>query len=255
MFKKGDTVLLVSGDGFSYLVELEGGLQKVRGVGVVDTSSLVGKGPGARISVGNAGFVALEPTVLDRISCITRGAQIISPKDSAFIAMALDVRAGGRVVEGGSGSGALTIVLANLVRPGGKVFSYDLREDFSSNARRNVERAGLAEWVEFKIGDVTKGVAERDADSFMVDIPNPWDALAVAREALKPGGVFGCYCPSMNQTEQAVKALRELAFIGVRSVEILHRELLVGERGTRPSTDMLGHTGYITVAVSPGPSQ
>ena len=62
------------------------------------------------------------------------------------------------------------------------------------------------------------------------------------------GGRFVSYSPTVGQVERTHAALREAAFSDVRTFETLERELVVGRQGTRPSFEMLGHTGYITAA-------
>ena len=61
-------------------------------------------------------------------------------------------------------------------------------------------------------------------------------------------GHFCSYSPTMNQVEKTVKTLRKHNFIEIKTFETLQREIVVGERGVRPSFDMLGHTGYLTFA-------
>ncbi|MBA3044047.1 tRNA (adenine-N1)-methyltransferase, partial [archaeon] len=173
--------------------------------------------------------------------------QIILPKDSAIIMLYCDVKNGCRIVEAGVGSGALTIALANFVRPDGKIISYEKRNDFADFAKRNIENAGLGEYVEIKLGDVTESIDEKNADAVILDIPNPWDAVKNAYNALKVCGHFCSYSPTMNQVEKTVKTLKH-DFIEIKTFETLQREIVVGEGGVRPSFDMLGHTGYLTFA-------
>jgi tRNA (adenine57-N1/adenine58-N1)-methyltransferase len=158
------------------------------------------------------------------------------------------VKCGDKVLEIGTGSAALTIVLAYFVSPDGKVVSYEKREDFAKGAKRNLEKAGLASIVDVKIQDAIDGIDEDDFDCATTDIPNPWDVLGQVYESLKPSGHIAVYVPTVNQMERAVREMRGLPFIDIRSIEILQREMEVGERGSRPSFDMLGHTGYLTFA-------
>jgi tRNA (adenine57-N1/adenine58-N1)-methyltransferase catalytic subunit len=153
---------------------------------------------------------------------------------------------GGHVVEAGSGSGALTITLAYAVGPTGRVTSFDRRKDFLASAVANVTRAGLAERVTFRERDVARdGIDVRGVSSVILDLPEPWEVLESARGALAPGGTAATYTPTYNQLERSVRAFREVGFENVRALEILERGLHVGEGGTRPEFDMLGHTGFL----------
>jgi tRNA (adenine57-N1/adenine58-N1)-methyltransferase len=246
----GDRIVLLGEDGRKHALTVEPGARRVEGLGVVDPASLAGAAFGAAVPVGNRRFLVLRPSLLDRIETLDRKAQIILPKDAAHILVECDISAGRTVVEGGAGSGAMTTALAWAVRPGGRVVTYDIRAEYLRQARRNVERAGLDDACSFKEGDVaTPGViAERDADAVVLDIPEPWAAFDNAWEALRPCGAVACYTPTVNQVEQAVRALRERRFIEVRSFEVLRRGMEVVEKGIRPSFEMLGHSGYLTFA-------
>lgn len=246
----GDRVVLLDRDGRKHAVLVEPGARRVDGLGVVDASSLVGAAFGSATAVGNRRFLVLRPSLQDLVDTLDRKAQIILPKDSAHILMGCDISAGKTVVEGGAGSGAMTLALAWAVSPDGRVVTYDIRAEHLRQARRNIERAGLEGLCGFREADITApgAVAERDVDALVLDVPEPWRAVDNAWEALRPCGHFSCYTPTANQAEQAVRALRERPFIGVRTVEVLEREMDVVEKGIRPSFEMLGHSGYLTFA-------
>ena len=247
MINEDDIVVLIDEKGRKTLIRIEEGMKKIRGLGVFDPGKLKGKKLGEKIMVGNREFIIMEPDIVDKIETIERKAQIILPKDSAMIMLYCDVKNGCRIVEAGVGSGALTIALANFVRPDGKIISYEKRNDFADFAKRNIENAGLGEYVEIKLGDVTESIDEKNADAVILDIPNPWDAVKNAYNALKVCGHFCSYSPTMNQVEKTVKTLKH-DFIEIKTFETLQREIVVGEGGVRPSFDMLGHTGYVTFA-------
>jgi tRNA (adenine57-N1/adenine58-N1)-methyltransferase len=241
-------VVLIDSKGRKRIVSLTGRTEKVGQLGVLDTSAIDESVLGRTISVGEAEFLVLRPSLMDRIDSITRKAQIVLPKDAAAIVVNCDIRSGCTVVEGGTGSGALTIVLANFVQPDGKVISYEPRKDFQRVAEENLRRSGMLDACILREGDVTKDVEETDADAFVLDIPNPWKAIEPAFRALRPGGYFASYVPTMNQVERTVRGLEDSPFIEIRTTETLEREMVVGEMGMRPSFKMLGHTGYLTSA-------
>ncbi|MEM4729952.1 MAG: tRNA (adenine-N1)-methyltransferase [Thermoplasmata archaeon] len=248
--RRGARVILLSEGGMKIPAAVEEGVRRVEGVGVVDTGRLIGVPYGSVIKFGERRFIVLKPSLLDHIETLKRRAQIILPKDSALIIMNCDISAGSVVVEGGSGSGALTLALAHAVAPDGRVISYDTRADFLSLARRNVEAAGYGGVCTFKEGDVCTpgGIEERGVDAVVLDIPEPWRALENAWQALAPCGHLASYSPTVNQVEQTVRALNEMRFIEVFTIETLQREMAVVERGIRPAFDMLGHSGYLTFA-------
>jgi tRNA (adenine57-N1/adenine58-N1)-methyltransferase len=240
--------ILLDENGRSYPVHIGGGMAKVTELGTVDTDRLAACAWGDSVEIGGQKFVLLEPSILDRLGYIQRKAQIILPKDSAQVVMNCDIRSGSSVVEIGTGSGAMTIVLANFVAPSGKVISYEERDDFALLALRNVRKAELQKYVEIKKRDAIAGIDEKEADAVVIDIHDSWNVVGNAYSALKKGGHIASYSPTFNQVEQTVKALRERGFSDVRSLEILQREIIVHDMGTRPGFEMLGHTGFLTFA-------
>ncbi len=190
-------------------------------------------------------YILLKPSTIDKVFGIKRQAQIILPKDAATIILNCGLKSGVSVIEGGIGSGALTIVLAEIVYPA-RVISYEIRSDFAEFAKKNLELANINN-VEIKHQDITKKIDESAVDSVIVDIPNPEDCVGNAYNALKNGGYFCSYVPTMNQVEKVIKKLRNYSFIEIKTYENLQREIVVSD-GTRPSFKMLAHTGYLTFA-------
>lgn len=248
-FAEGETVLLWRSAEDVELLVLRRGPQQVGDRGVVDLGERVGTAPGGTVRWGGREYRLVRPTLPDLIRHLRRKAQIILPKDAVHLAYLAGVGPGSSVAEAGAGSGALTIVLAHAVGAQGRVISYDRRPDFLDVARGNVERAGFSARVDFRLRDVqTEGLDEPGLDSVVLDLPEPWTVLASARAALRTGGRCATYTPTYNQLERTVRELRQEGFEDVESLELLARSLHVGEGGTRPEFDMLGHTGFLTGA-------
>lgn len=245
MIQEGARVLLIDDRGGRHLLEVERKMIEVRTLGVVDGSAICESSYGDSVSVGTRRLLLVRPSIRDILTAIERKAQIISPKDGFAIPHYLDIACGSRVIEGGVGSGALTVVLLKSVAPEGRVYSYELREDHASVARRNVRKAGLDKCWELRIDDVCTAQIADDADAAVLDMPNPWDAVVNMHRALRHGGHICCYVPNANQLESAVRAMRDAGFQDLISVENLQREMIVHEGGVRPSSEMMGHTGYL----------
>ncbi|HTZ61842.1 MAG TPA: methyltransferase domain-containing protein [Thermoplasmata archaeon] len=243
---EGETVVLKSAGTPPVLVALARGPVRIGEDAVVDLTAQIGAAPGGAIEWLGRRYRVLRPSLADLLATVRRGAQIVTPKDAVQLLHLAGVRPGGRVAEAGAGSGALTIALAFAVGPEGRVTSFDRRRDFLDAARGNVERAGLAARVDFRERDVAReGLEGIGYDSVLLDLPEPWAVLASARASLRVGGHVATYTPTYNQLERTVNALRAEGFDEVRAVEIWERALHVGEGGTRPSFDMLGHTGFL----------
>ncbi len=216
-------------------------------LGILDCKALVGESFGitAKTSL-NDELVILKPTIEDMILKLTRRTQVIYPKDLGMIMVKCGIHSGSMVLESGTGSGATTALLAYLVMPSGHVFSYEVREDFQENARKNLARLGLLEFVTLRLSDAKEGFQEKDADAGILDIGDPWEALPSFRRSLRPSGVIAAITPTTNQAERLVEKMKEERFVAVETIEILMRHLEARSGMTRPSNAMVGHTAYLT---------
>ena len=246
--EENDIVVLIDENLRKILVDTSGKTDKIRGIGVIDPKSLIGKEYGAKLQIGNKQFWLLVPSVQDKLQGLHRQAQIILPRDAAHILMNCSIEPGQSVLEAGIGSGSLTIALASAVAPNGTVISYDIRQEFIEHAMKNIKQANLTKYVTSKIKDVTTGIDETDLDAIILDIPNPWAAVSHAWNALKLGGYLSTYSPLISQVEQTVRTIEQHPFIECKTYENIQREMIVSKHGTRPSFEMLGHTGYLTFA-------
>jgi len=196
----------------------------------------------------NVEFVALKPYIRDYVFKMSRRTQIIYPKDIALIIFFGNIQCGSRVVEAGTGTGALTTALATYVKPSGRVYSYEIRKEFIETAVKNLEKAGVLDYVELKNNDVTQVIEEKDLDAVVLDLATPWLVVPHAYSTLKGSGIFISFSPTIDQTVKTVEALKENGFVNIETIECLVREMQTERGKTRPETLMTGHTGYITLA-------
>ncbi|MGB9671637.1 MAG: tRNA (adenine-N1)-methyltransferase [Candidatus Bathyarchaeales archaeon] len=246
---EGDYILLYLNQMKTYLVKVEAGKTFHTHKGFVKFDDLIGKEYGSTVlSNTGAEFVALKPLLRDYIMKSARQTQITYPKDIALIIMFSGIGSGSRVVEAGTGTGALTTALAHYVKPNGKIYSYEVREEFLKTAEKNLRRAGLADFVELKNKDITAGIDESDVDAVVLDLATPWLVVPHTYSALKACGTLVSFSPTIDQGVKTVEALKESGFVDVETVECLMRGMQVERGKTRPQTLMTAHTGYITFA-------
>ena len=129
------------------------------------------------------------------------------------------------------------------------MLGYEIREEFARVAEKNV-RLALGETVDYhvEIRDVTEGIDEVGLDRVILDMPEPWKVVSHAERALRAGGIFLCYLPTINQTQQVRETLATSGFGMEETVEILRRTWHIDGRSVRPDHRMVAHTGFLTSA-------
>jgi len=193
-------------------------------------------------------FLILEPSTADLIRDIRRTTQIIFPKDVGYIVMKLAIQPGVTVVEAGTGSGGLTLALARLAGGAGQVVSYEARPEMQALARKNLEKVGLADRVEFKLKDIEQGFDETEVDALFLDVPEPSQFLRQAASALRGGGFFGAIVPTVNQVVRLLDGLQALPFAMIEVEELLMRSYKTVAERLRPADRMVAHTGFLVFA-------
>jgi len=246
-FAAGDKALLIDAKSRRYLITLREGGQFHTHAGVTPHELIVGHPEGSTVrSTSGARYLALRPTLADFVLAMPRGAQVIYPKDLGPLLMLADIFPGARVLEAGVGSGALSMT---LLRAGADVVGYELRDDFAAKARANVE-SFLGEGMPYRVElrDVYEGIDETGLDRVMLDLPEPWRVVKHASAALRPGGIFVAYLPTIGQVAQVREALDGASFVLAETIEILQRSWHVEGQSVRPDHRMVAHTGFLTAA-------
>lgn len=247
--REGTYILLYLNPRKTFLVKVEKDKEFHTHKGFIKLGELIGKSFGTKVlSSTGIEFTVLKPTIRDYIFKSLRKTQIIYPKDIALIILFSGIGSGSRVMEAGTGTGALTCALAYYVKPRGHVYSYEVRAELIETAQKNIERAGLAKYVTIKNRDVTAGIEEKNVDAVVLDMATPWLVVPHAYEALKPSGSFVSFSPTIEQVIKTVEALKTNGFVGIETFECLLRGMQVERGRTRPHTLMTGHTGYLTFA-------
>ena len=186
-----------------------------------------------------------SPSFKDIYEKIRRGAQIIPLKDIGAIIAETGMQPDWKIIDAGSGSGALACFLAHLV-PKGKVYTYDVREDHVRITKKNIENLSLKN-ITCEIHDVYKSIPQKNADLITLDLPEPWSAEQNALKALKAGGFLVSYSPTTPQMADFVNNL-PVGLVHIKTIEIIEREWEVAGRKVRPKTAAIGHSGFLSFA-------
>ena len=251
-FEAGEVCLLLDARGRTYLTDLREGGRFQYHAGGIAHEDIIGEPPGTVLRTSSsARLVALRPRLADYVLRMKRGPQVIYPKDLGAMIHWGDVGPGMTVLEAGTGSGALTLALLRAVGPGGKVVSVEKRPEHARHAVAAITRflGELPAPLDLRDGLVEDVVAEVAPDRLLLDLPEPWSVIEAAADHLPADAVVTVYVPTVPQVQRARDAFRRSGrFAPPTTFEVLHREWAADGRSVRPSHQMVGHTGFITVA-------
>jgi tRNA (adenine57-N1/adenine58-N1)-methyltransferase catalytic subunit len=250
----GDAIVFVDREGREHMALLTPGrVTDIRG-NLIPHDRLIGAPEGLSLRGSQAVvFRVVRATLAQYARSMQRHATIIYPKDTALLVAYGDVFPGATVVEGGYGSGALSLALLRAIGPaslGGRLVTYELRLEAKNRSDKNV-RAYLGEQPHHhvKLADIYLGIDERHVDRVILDVPEPWDVVAHAALALCPGGVFAAYVPTTLQLHRLVLALAQSRrFLPAQALETIERPWFVTPQSCRPAQKIIGHTGFLCFA-------
>jgi len=254
LIKPNDLIYLILDERRKWLVKVEEGREFQTHKGTVKFDDVIGKPFGSVIfsqpyeSQGYK-FYVLKPLPSDYVIYMSRKTQIIYPEDAGLILMYTGISPGSMVIEAGCGSGALTCILGNYIRPNGHIFSYDIRKQSLKKAKNNVLKAGLSDFVSIQYGDILiDDLGHENVDSVVLDMPQPWMAIKKIKQYLKLSGTLVSFSPTIEQVKKTTFALRENEFYEINTYELIKRKYQVKSNATHPEVRMIGHTGYMTFA-------
>ncbi len=252
IIKENDLIFLVLDERRRWLVEVKAGDLFHTHRGIIEFDDLIGKPFGSCIfskpheSQGYKFFI-LKPLPSDYVLHMSRKTQIIYPEDAGLILIYSGIGPGSEVIEAGCGSGALSCILGNYVRPDGHIYSYDIKEKSLKRAKRNIEKANLKEIVSIQYGDIIlDDFNHKNVDAVVLDMAQPWKAVEKVKDYLKLSGILVSFSPTIEQVKKTTFAMSDNDFFEINSYELLKRRIQVKESATRPEGRMIGHSGYLT---------
>ena len=193
----------------------------------------------------NKEFFVFSPAFIDLYRKIKRDAQIIPQKDIGLIIAETGINRESKVLDAGSGSGALACFIAAIAK---EVVTYEIRDDFIEIVKSNIEFLNLKN-IKIRKKDIYQEIDDKNVDVVILDVPEPWEALNNCATALKPGGFLVSYSPSVPQVADFVNALKKNeTFVCLKTAEISEREWEVEERKVRPKSAGIGHSGFLSFA-------
>ena len=180
-----------------------------------------------------------------------RGAQIINSKDSAAIVSASGIRDGAIVLESGIGSGALSVQIGSVIGEKGIIVGIDRDKNTEAIVRKNMELFNTKALLEFHSMDINEydfTSEQRKFDAVFLDLPDPWLCMKNVISSLKQGGRIITYLPNFDQVENTVLEMERNGLYVIETFELIKRNLMVRKDATRPDSEGIMHTAFITIA-------
>lgn len=176
------------------------------------------------------------------------------PRDIGLVIGETGVSQGDQILDAGTGTGVLA---ASMARAGASVVTYERKGEFADVARANMSLGGVSDSVDVRTGDLAtlleeEGVGslgfESSFDVLTLDTGDAASIVTHAPDVLVDGGFLAVYSPFIESTKATVEAAREAGLSNIRTRETIQREMQFDDRGSRPSTAPVGHTGYLVIA-------
>jgi tRNA (adenine57-N1/adenine58-N1)-methyltransferase catalytic subunit len=255
LFGVGDKVQLTGPKGRMNSITLVAGARFGSHKGDIHHDDIIGKPSGSVIQNHNGDeYLALKPLLSDYVLAMPRGAAIVYPKDAGQILVEGDIFPGAIVAEAGVGSGALSSYLLRAVGEKGRLYSFELREEFAEIASANVKNfIGNSENWTLTLGafqeQAVKTIGEAAADRVVLDMLAPWDCVDEVASVLKPGGLVIIYVATVTQLSRTAEAIKAHgSFTDSSAWESLVRPWHLEGLAVRPEHRMIGHTGFLLSA-------
>lgn len=187
----------------------------------------------------------LKANLYDNLELLPIKAQTINDKDVGSIIVALNLGKESIVLEAGSGSGILTIKLANICK---KIYTFENNNEHYEHVVNKLEDLEVDN-VEIENKSIEECHIAEKVDAIILDLVEPQKYIEVIRNNLKDSGKFVIYLPNMNQVQEFVTKLSEYGeeFILEKVTETIEREWVVDKRRSRPEHQGLQHTAFLII--------
>ena len=197
-------------------------------------------------------FKIYHPTYKEFVLLMKRGPQIIYPKDIGQIILEADINKNSNVLEIGTGSGALTLFLLNIVGPEGLLISLDVSKKNQRRTKKTIDRYMSTKnfnnkynldfittsLIDFKFEEHSEVI-----DTVVTDVPEPWEFFE--NNTVKKDLKWVSYLPSITQITKINEVLIKNKFENIEVKEVILRDWVVDKKIVRPSNKLVSHTGFI----------
>jgi len=180
----------------------------------------------------------------DLLKGLKRLPQVVTIKDASLILGYTGISPDAKIVDAGSGSGFLSIFLAWYC-PKGKIVTYEKRKEFADVVEKNIKKSELKN-IKVKNKDILDGIDEDDLDLVTLDMKDCEKVVPEAYKKLNDSGWVVVYSPHIEQVAKVLEEMEKSGFKNINCVENIVREWQSNYGFTRPKSQGLMHTGWLS---------
>ena len=200
-------------------------------------------------------FKIYRPTFKEFILNMKRGPQIIYPKDISQIVIESNISSSSKVLEIGTGSGALTLYLVSILNEKGSLTTVDISKTNQRRAKKTIERylstKEINEEYNLKfmnqdLNDFNFSEISNEIDTVITDVPEPW--IFFDNNKINTDIVWVSYLPSITQVIKTKECLESNNFENIEVKEVILRDWYLNKKIARPDNKLISHTGFLLSA-------
>ncbi len=200
-------------------------------------------------------FKIYRPTFKEFILNMKRGPQIIYPKDISQIVIESNISSSSKVLEIGTGSGALTLYLVSILNEKGSLTTVDISKTNQRRAKKTIERyLSIKEineeynlkFINQDLNDFNFSEISNEIDTVITDIPEPW--IFFDNNKINTDIVWVSYLPSITQVIKTKECLESNNFENIEVKEVILRDWYLNKKIARPDNKLISHTGFLLSA-------
>ena len=218
-------------------------------LGIIDMDLLLDKEPGDTVTSHlNHTFFIRKLRDPDIFKHAKRTGAPMMPRDIGIIIAYTGLNKNDTVLDTGTGTGVLAMYMGSIAK---RVVTYESNDAFFKVSRNNIKSLG-SDNIELRHGNLVDEIQHMDEkfDVITLDTVDAGRIIPDAVNILHPGGFLAAYSPFFEQTKEIREAIGGAGFMEVSTIECIERNIAFTERGTRPASSRVGHTGFITIARS-----
>lgn len=199
-------------------------------------------------------FQIYSPTYKEFVLLMKRGPQIIYPKDVGQIIVESNLHNSSKILEIGSGSGALTLYLYSLLKNTGKLYTLDSSKINQRRANKTITRylstyssdTVNVTFINEELSKFNFESIDENIDAIITDVPEPWEFFI--NNKIQNNINWVSYLPSMSQIMRFNETLSKNNFQDIEIKEVILRDWIVDEKVVRPTNKLVSHTGFLISA-------